>query len=90
MGNGCHIGAVGLEDDTVEGYDSGEDFRQMAFLEGEDTTDAKDELRELQQFKGLVLVASETMEDTSWQLPLITSEKAHHLVLCLPTVYHQG
>ena len=47
MGNGCHIGTVGLEDDAVEGDNSGEDFRQMAFLEGEDTTDAKDELREL-------------------------------------------
>ena len=30
------------------------------------------------------------MEDTSGQLPLITSEEAHHLVLCFPTVYHQG
>ena len=90
MGHGCHIGGIGLEDNTVEGNGSRKGHGEIGFLKGQHASDTQQETVELEQFAGLNLIACETMEYTTGQIIGISLENGHHLVLCLATVDHQG
>jgi len=74
MGDGRHIGAVGLEDDAAERYDGGEVIAEMAALEGEYSTNAQAEPLEAEELLGFVLVAGKAVEYAAHQFLLILAQ----------------
>src|SRR5574344_1383856 len=88
LGHWRHIRGVRLQDDTVKGY-LWQHRGQVRLLEGEHSSYAQYKLGELKQFGGFLLIARKTMEDSSGQVRLITTQNTHHLLLTLATVYHQ-
>ena len=62
----------------------------MALLECQHPTNAQHETVELQQFGGFLLVSSKTMEHATWQFIAVGFQQIDHLILCLPTMNHQG
>ena len=65
-----HVGAVSLQDDAVE-RDTCEGAGEIGLLEGEDATDAQDEILKLEKFTCFNLIARETVEHAPWQIVLI-------------------
>ena len=89
MGHRCHIGGIGLKDDTVKGHHS-EGLRQAGFLKSKHTANAEHKPIELQQFAGFDLVTGEAMKHATRQVVTVFLKNSHHLILRLTTVDHQG
>ena len=66
-----------------------EDLRERRLLEGQDPTDAQDEVLELEEFTGFDFIARETMKDTTREVGPVFLEDGNEFVLGLATVDHQ-
>ena len=75
MGDGRHIGAVGLEDAAAERPDGGEVIAEMAALEGEHTAYTQAEPLEAEEFMGFVLVSGKAVEYAAHQILHILAQK---------------
>ena len=89
MWNGCHIGAVGFKNDTLQRHHLWQDFGQMAFLECAYATYSEHKTIKLKQLFGFNGIAGEAVKHAARKSVGILTQDFHHLVLCLSTVNHQ-
>ena len=89
IGDGRQIGRICFQHDAFQWYCS-KNFRKVAVLICQDTSDSKHETLKLQQFGCFFFCSAKAMKDATWEVVTIFCHDVDDSTMCRPCVYNKG